>query len=183
MSREQPSRPGRRRARARRRVLVAWVAVFAEPLRVSLHLLRAVLIRRTYQRIRFRSSTDSRRRTRKIATMIASPTATSAAATAITKKTSAWPSAVPEPLAEGHQGQVGGVQHQLDGHEDHERVAPDEHAEHAHGEEHGRERHVVGLRHHRSCELRAPVASSDARPPCAASSSTEVSSNGKQVVR
>src|SRR5262249_29043851 len=41
------------------------------------------------------SSTDRRRRTRKIATMMASPTATSAAATHITKNTSACPSAVP----------------------------------------------------------------------------------------
>src|SRR6266540_5624492 len=49
----------------------------------------------TYQRIRFSSSTERRRRSRKIATMMASPTATSAAATHITKKTSACPSAVP----------------------------------------------------------------------------------------
>ena len=32
------------------------------------------------------------------------------------------------PLAEGDEGEVGGVEHHLDGHEDHERVAPDEHA-------------------------------------------------------
>src|SRR5262249_5297823 len=49
----------------------------------------------SYQRITFSSSTDSRRRTRKIETMMASPTATSAAATHITKNTSACPSAVP----------------------------------------------------------------------------------------
>src|SRR5262249_47873944 len=48
-----------------------------------------------YQRIRLRSSTERRRRSRKMATMIASPTATSAAATAITKKTTACPSAEP----------------------------------------------------------------------------------------
>src|SRR5205085_9505293 len=48
-----------------------------------------------YPRIVLRSSTERRRRRRKMATMIASPTATSAAATAITKKTIAWPSAEP----------------------------------------------------------------------------------------
>src|SRR5438552_3244353 len=45
--------------------------------------------------MRLRSSTDRRRRTRKIATMMARPTATSAAATAITKNTMAWPSTLP----------------------------------------------------------------------------------------
>src|SRR5712692_10050345 len=48
-----------------------------------------------YHRIRFSSSTERRRRKRKIDTMIASPTATSAAATHITKNTRACPSAVP----------------------------------------------------------------------------------------
>src|SRR5262245_5938572 len=48
-----------------------------------------------YQRMMLKSSTESRRRMRKIATMIARPTATSAAATAITKKTTAWPSRFP----------------------------------------------------------------------------------------
>src|SRR5262245_21877322 len=48
-----------------------------------------------YQRITFSSSTDNRRRTRKITTMIARPTATSAAATHMTKNTRACPSADP----------------------------------------------------------------------------------------
>src|SRR5216684_5908634 len=48
-----------------------------------------------YQRIALRSSTDNRRRRRKIATMMARPTATSAAATVMTKNTSTCPSALP----------------------------------------------------------------------------------------
>src|SRR5262249_43860695 len=48
-----------------------------------------------HQRIKARSSTSMRKRARKIATMMASPTATSAAATVITKNTITCPSAVP----------------------------------------------------------------------------------------
>src|SRR5215469_7954315 len=48
-----------------------------------------------HHRIRWSSSTESRGRKRKMATMMASPTATSAAATHSTKNTSACPSAVP----------------------------------------------------------------------------------------
>src|SRR5215813_1177295 len=48
-------------------------------------------------------------------------------------------------LPEGHEGQVRRVEHDLDGHEDDERIAPHEHAE---DEEHGRHAHVVGGRHH-----------------------------------
>jgi hypothetical protein len=45
-----------------------------------------------YHFIKLRSSIDRRRRRRKMATMMARPTATSAAATAMTKNTMAWPS-------------------------------------------------------------------------------------------
>src|SRR3989442_14995417 len=48
-----------------------------------------------YPRISDSSSTERRRRSRKMATMIASPTATSAAATHRTKKTRACPSTEP----------------------------------------------------------------------------------------
>src|SRR4029453_6292996 len=48
-----------------------------------------------HQRINARSSTLMRIRARKIATMMASPTATSAAATVITKNTMIWPCAPP----------------------------------------------------------------------------------------
>src|SRR5205809_2566833 len=47
-------------------------------------------------------------------------------------------------LPEGHEGQVGGVEHDLDGHEDDERIAPDEHAEGSHDEQHRRHPDVVG---------------------------------------
>src|SRR4029453_3812049 len=50
-----------------------------------------------YQRMMLRSSTDSRRRMRKIATMIARPTATSAPAPPLTQKNDASPSTVPWP--------------------------------------------------------------------------------------
>src|ERR1041384_2457917 len=45
-----------------------------------------------------------------------------------------------EAMAEGDEGEVGGVQHQLDGHEDHERVAADDHADHADREQRRRQR-------------------------------------------
>ena len=154
---------------------LGWVAVFWTM--ESPYLLTT--IPRTYQRIRFRSSTDRRRRTRKMATMMASPTATSAAATAITKKTRAWPSGLPQPVAEGHERQVRGVQHQLDRHEDDQRVAPDDDTDHADGKERRGEGQVVGGGDaHRL--VRPAAAPSRSTPTIAASSSTEVSSNGNR---
>ena len=60
--------------------------------------------------------------------MIASPTTTSAAATTMTKNAMTWPSRVPLDAGEGDQGQVHRVEHQLDAHEDDDRVAAHEHA-------------------------------------------------------
>src|SRR6266540_3007336 len=51
-------------------------------------------------------------------------------------------------LAEGHERQIGGVEHDLDGHEDDERIAPDEHAESSDDEQHRRHSHVIRGGHH-----------------------------------
>src|SRR6478735_5031481 len=47
-------------------------------------------------------------------------------------------------LGEGDQREVGGVEHQLDAHEDHDRVAPGEHSHAADGEEDRRQYDVRG---------------------------------------
>src|SRR5262245_29901280 len=44
---------------------------------------------------------------------------------------------------EGEEGEVGGVEHHLDAHEDHQRVAADQDAEHAQAEEQGGQEEVV----------------------------------------
>ena len=63
---------------------------------------------------------------RKMATISARPTATSAAATVMTKKTKIWPlSTLQVHAGKRHKRQVGGVEHQLDRHEDDQRVAAD----------------------------------------------------------
>ena len=49
---------------------------------------------------------------------------------------------VAEHPGEGHEGQVGGVQHQLDAHEHDQHVAPDQQADGADGEQHGRQAQV-----------------------------------------
>src|SRR4029453_18348982 len=54
----------------------------------------------------------------------------------------------PVALAESHEGQVGGVEHDLDGHEDDERIAPDEHPEGPYYEQHRRHPDVVRGGHH-----------------------------------
>ena len=48
--------------------------------------------------------------------------------------------------AEGHEGQVDGVEHQLDAHEDQDRVAPQQHADRADAEQQRGEEQVVGRR-------------------------------------
>ena len=67
--------------------------------------------------------------------MIASPTAASAAATVITKKTNTCPADAVR-LRERDEAQVHRVEHQLDAHEHDDRVAADQHAEHADREQH-----------------------------------------------
>ena len=75
-------------------------------------------------------------RLRKTAMTIARPIAASAAATAMTKKRRrGGPGPSPRVAREGEEGEVGGVEHQLDAHEDHQRVAAHQHAEHAQAEE------------------------------------------------
>ena len=75
-----------------------------------------------------------------MATMIPRPTTTSAAATTRTKNTADLAADVVQLAGEGDEGEVGGVQHQLDAHEHHEHVAPHEQADGADREEHRGER-------------------------------------------
>ncbi len=81
---------------------------------------------------------------RKIETMIPRPTTTSAAATTSTKKTADLPGDVVQGPGEGDEGEVRGVQHQLDAHEHHEHVAPNEQTDRADREQHRREGEVPG---------------------------------------
>ena len=64
---------------------------------------------------------------RKMARMIASPTAASAAATVMTKNTMTWPPS-PSTCEKRHERQVHRVEHQLDAHEQHDGVAPEQHS-------------------------------------------------------
>ena len=84
-----------------------------------------------------RSSAVAPGRRRRIDTMIPRPTTTSAAATTSTKNTAVWPPMSPMPRGQGDEAEVDGVEHQLDAHEHHERVAPHEHADGADAEQHG----------------------------------------------
>ncbi len=59
---------------------------------------------------------------------MARPTAASAAATTITKKTKIWPENLVPHVREGDEGQVDGVEHQLNRHEDGDEVALDQNA-------------------------------------------------------
>ena len=74
--------------------------------------------------------------------MMPRPTATSAAATAITKITITWPAMLASAvgvapkgsllgmyLAKARKGEVNRVQHHLDAHEDHDRIAPNDDAD------------------------------------------------------
>jgi hypothetical protein len=67
--------------------------------------------------------------------MMARPTAASAAATVSTKKTSTWAVEVAPGPAEGDEGEVDGVEHELHTHEHGDDVAPHQDADHADGEE------------------------------------------------
>ena len=92
---------------------------------------------------RLASSTEAERRVRNMATMIASPTTTSAAATTITKKAVIWPSRLPAPRAKATNARLRRVEHQLDAHEHHDGVAPDQHPERADTEQQRGQHDVV----------------------------------------
>ena len=91
---------------------------------------------------------------RKMATMMPRPTTTSAAATTSTKNTVVWPPMSSSCVAKATKREVHGVEHQLDAHEHHQRVAAHQHADGADGEQHGRRaagtRSVVGCDRRRS---------------------------------
>ena len=74
--------------------------------------------------------------------MMPRPTTTSAAATTSTKNTAVCPPMSPSCVARATKREVDGVEHQLDAHEHHERVAPHEHADGADAEQHGGEHEV-----------------------------------------
>jgi len=71
------------------------------------------------------------------ATTKARPTATSAAAKPITRRAKAWPETEPLWRAKAMKLKVGRVEHELDAHEDHQGVAPDQHTGDADGETEG----------------------------------------------
>ena len=75
--------------------------------------------------------------------MMPRPTTTSAAATTITKNTAVWPS-MSANRGQSHEREVDGVEHELDAHEHHERVAADHQPRRADGEQ--RRRRARGSR-------------------------------------
>ena len=76
--------------------------------------------------------------------MMPRPTTTSAAATTSTKNTIDLAADVVELRGEGDEGEVDGVEHQLDAHEHHQRVAPDQQPDGADGEQQRAEHQVPG---------------------------------------
>ena len=96
--------------------------------------------------IRSIRSTASVERARKTAMMMARPTAASAAATIMTKKTKIWPLHLVPLIGKGDEGEIDGVEHELNGHEDGDEVALDEKADDAERKEHGAEKQIPGER-------------------------------------
>ena len=80
--------------------------------------------------------------------MMARPITASAAATAMTKKTITWPSIGAEIAGKSDEGEIHRVEHQLDGHQDHDQITPDQYADHADGEDHRAENQIIIERHH-----------------------------------
>src|SRR5215204_4106956 len=74
------------------------------------------------------------------------------------------PRHVAEVTGEGDERQVDGVEHQLDAHEHLDGVALDDDADHADGEEHGREREVPRQRNHLPSSSRATFDGAAASP-------------------
>ena len=85
--------------------------------------------------------------------MIARPTAASAAATTITKKTKTRPSELVMRAREGHERQIHGVEHQLDGHENRDDVALEHERDDAQPEQNGAQHQIIGNRERRSFVL------------------------------
>ncbi len=83
-------------------------------------------------------------RRRDMATMKPSPTTASEAATTMTASAKIWPSSVAGLARERDEGEVPGVQHDLEREQDDQRAAPREHAERADREEHDRDDEVGG---------------------------------------
>ena len=77
------------------------------------------------------SSTSNDSRLRKMAMMIPSPTAASAAATVMTIKTNNCPVTSLEETRKSDERQVHGIEHQLDAHEHRDHVALNDYADHA----------------------------------------------------
>ena len=115
---------------------------------------------------------------RKSATKIARPTDASAAAIAMTKKTTIWPSARAHRRAVAEEGEVGGVHHQLDRQEDLDRVAPQERAGEADREERAGDEQDVGERN--AADHASPRRASTNAPTSAASRRTETASKGSR---
>ena len=97
------------------------------------------------------------------------------------------PTLSPALAGEGEEGEVRGVEHQLDAHEDHQRVAADQHAEHAQAEEQPRQDQVVLQSGRVTCsdgsaQIRATWRPRRRRrwPPAAAS---DTASNGSEPLR
>src|SRR3990172_3104192 len=81
---------------------------------------------------------------------------------------------LPEGARESDEEDVGRVEHQLDAHEHHDRVATDQHADHARGEQQGAEQDRVCQRDHRVFSLRV----STTAPTMATRSRIEITSKG-----
>ena len=78
--------------------------------------------------------------------MMASPTAASAAATIITKKTKIWPFTCVPLVREGDKGKIHGIEHQLNRHEDGDQVALDQKSDDAKAKQHGAQKQIPGER-------------------------------------
>ena len=90
-----------------------------------------------------------------------------------------WPSADAERAAEGDEGQVHRVQHDLDRQQDRDQVAAHEHAGRADREQNRREHQVVVERRHQRRPARAFAArASTTAPTIATRISIDVTSNG-----
>ena len=78
--------------------------------------------------------------------MMARPTAASAAATIMTKKTKICPFTVVPLIGKGDKGKIDGIEHELNGHEDSDEIALDEKADDAEREKRGAEKQIPGER-------------------------------------
>jgi hypothetical protein len=75
--------------------------------------------------------------------MMANPTAASAAATTMTKKTNIWPSRFPEKSRKGHERQVHRIEHQFDAHENGNDITPEDESGGAEDKENHAERQIM----------------------------------------